>query len=90
MGIRVHLGSRMGQRIARPATLGALSLFGVADAGARTERVRPYEIAGPAGLGSDEPLCRRLAADLSAESLLELTAFHEDVIFHPITGNGTQ
>ena len=62
------------QRIMRAAALCATLLLGFAEAGARTERVRPYEIAGPAGLGSDEPLCRRLAAALNAEGSRELTA----------------
>jgi hypothetical protein len=59
----------------------AILLLGFADAGAKTERVRPYEIAGPAGLGSDEPLCRRLAAALNAEGSRELTAPRTDAMF---------
>jgi hypothetical protein len=81
MGIAVRLGGRMGQRIARAAALGAVLLFGFADAGAKTERMRPYEIAGPARLGSDEPLCRRLAAALNAEGSRELTAPRTDSMF---------
>lgn len=81
MGIAGRLGGGMGQRIARAAALGAVLLFGFADAGAKTERVRPYEIAGPAGLGSDEPLCRRLAAALNAEGSRELTAPRTDLMF---------
>ncbi|MFM7416745.1 MAG: hypothetical protein ACKO51_13345 [Alphaproteobacteria bacterium] len=81
MGITGRLGGGMGRRIARAAALGAVLLFGFADAGARTERVRPYEIAGPAGLGSDEPLCRRLAAALNAEGGRELTAPRTDSMF---------
>jgi len=69
------------RRIARAAALGAALLFGVADAGARTDRVRPYEIAGPAGLGNYEPLCRRLAAALNAEGSRELTAPRADPMF---------
>jgi hypothetical protein len=42
-------------------------LLGFADAGARTETVWPYEIAGPDGLGSDKPVCPRLADALNAE-----------------------
>ncbi|MCA3312422.1 MAG: hypothetical protein ING06_05000 [Roseomonas sp.] len=56
-------------------------LLWFADAGAKTERVRPYEIAGPAGLGSDEPLCRRLAAALNAEGSRELTVPRKDSMF---------
>ena len=81
MVIAVRLGERVGLRIARAAALGAVLLFGFAEAGARTERVRPYEIAGPAGLGSDEPLCRRLAAALNAEGSRELTAPRTDSMF---------
>ena len=69
------------RQIMRAAALGAIVLLGFADAGARTERVRPYEIAGPAGLGSDEPLCRRLAAALNAEGSRELTAPRTDSMF---------
>ena len=69
------------RQVMRAAALGAVLLFGFADAGARTERVRPYEIAGPAGLGSDEPLCRRLAAALSAEGSRELTAPRTNSMF---------
>lgn len=69
------------QGLSRTLTLGAMLLLGFADAGAKTERVRPYEIAGPAGLGSDEPLCRRLAAALNAESSRELTAPRTDSMF---------
>ena len=69
------------QGLSRTLTLGAMLLLGFADAGARTERVRPYEIAGPAGLGSDEPLCRRLAAALNAEGSRELTAPRTDSMF---------
>ena len=69
------------QGLSRTLTLGAMLLLGFADAGARTERVRPYEIAGPAGLGSDEPLCRRLAAALNAEGSRELTAPRLDPLF---------
>jgi hypothetical protein len=61
--------------------LGAMLLLGFGDAGAKTERIRPYEIAGPAGLGSDEPLCRRLAAALNAEGSRELTAPRTDSMF---------
>jgi hypothetical protein len=68
------------QRISLAFTL-CLLLLGFADAGAKTERVRPYEIAGPAGLGSDEPLCRRLAAALNAEGNRELTAPRTDAMF---------
>jgi hypothetical protein len=69
------------RQIMRAAALGAIVLLGFADAGARTERVRPYEIAGPAGLGSDQPLCRRLAAALNAEGRRELTAPRTDPMF---------
>lgn len=81
MGIAVRLRGRMGQRVARAAALGAVLLFGLADAGAKTERVRPYEIAGPAGPGSDEPLCQRLAAALNAEGSRKLTAPRLDPLF---------
>jgi hypothetical protein len=81
MGIAIRLGGGMGQRIARATALGALLLFGFADAGAKTERVRPYEIAGPVGLGSDERLCRRLATALNAEGRRELTAPRTDSMF---------
>ena len=69
------------QGLSRTLTLGVMLLLGFADAGAKTERIRPYEIAGPAGLGSDEPLCRRLAAALNAEGSRELTAPRLDPIF---------
>jgi hypothetical protein len=69
------------QGLSRTLTLGAMLLLGFADAGAKTERVRPYEIAGPAGLGSDEPLCRRLVAALNAEGSRELTAPRADSMF---------
>jgi hypothetical protein len=69
------------QGLSRTLTLGAMLLLGFADAGAKTERVRPYEIAGPAGLGSDEPLCRRLAAALSAEGSRELAAPRAEPMF---------
>jgi hypothetical protein len=69
------------RQIMRAAALGAILLLGFADAGARTERVRPYEFAGPAGLGIDEPLCRRLAAALNAEGPRELTAPRTDSMF---------
>lgn len=69
------------QGLSRTLALGAMLLLGFADAGAKTERVRPYEIAGPAGLGSDEPLCRRLAAALNAEGNRELTAPRVDPLF---------
>lgn len=75
------------QRIAWAAALGAVLLLGVADAGARTERVRPYETAGPAGLGSDEPLCRRLAATLNAEGRRDLMALCEEAIVLHIKGD---
>jgi hypothetical protein len=69
------------QGLSRTLTLGAMLLLGFADAGAKTEGVRPYEIAGPAGLGSDEQLCRRLAAALNAEGSRELTAPRKDSMF---------
>lgn len=69
------------QGLSRTLTLGVMLLLGFADAGAKTERIRPYEIAGPAGLGSDEPLCRRLAAALNAEGSRELTAPRLDPLF---------
>jgi hypothetical protein len=81
MGIAVQSRRRWWQRIAQAAAPGAVLLFGVADAGANTERVRPYEIAGPAGLGSDEALCRRLAAALNAEGRRKLTAPRTDSMF---------
>ncbi len=55
------------RQIMRTAALGAVLLLGFADAGARTETVWPYEIAGPDGLGSDQPVCLRLADALNAE-----------------------
>ena len=55
------------QRIMRAAALCAMLLLGFADAGARTETVWPYEIAGPDGLGSDKPVFPRLADALNAE-----------------------
>ena len=71
----------LGGGLAVAGLLGAMLLLGFADAGAKTERIRPYEIAGPAGLGSDEPLCRRLAAALNAEGSRELTAPRTDSMF---------
>ena len=55
------------QRISLTFTLCLMLLLGFADAGARTETVWPYEIAGPDGLGSDQPVCPRLADALNAE-----------------------
>jgi hypothetical protein len=81
---------RLFPRLVQTATLGAVWPLEVSNAVSETRRVRPYEIVGPAGLGSNERLCRRLAAAFNAEGLPELTALREEALFLHVKENGTQ
>lgn len=83
MGIKGRLGGRMGRRIARAAALGAVLLFGFADAATADGSRLPFEVAGPATLSSDAALCQRVADALNAEPAdLERTP-RRNAIFAP-------
>lgn len=66
----------------RVAALWAILSIPSTTSGAASSVARPYKIAGPAGLGSDAPLCRRLASALNAEAAdRDLAAPRADPLF---------
>jgi hypothetical protein len=71
------------QRIARAAALGAVLLFGVADAATADSSRLPFQVAGPATLSSDAALCERVADALNAEPANLQRTQRRNAIFAP-------